>query len=229
MLINRITDLSGELPSSLNNLNYIFTKAARDVLDLTIEEVFESEYINSVIIAGANSTFEPKNKKIIDVYRNRIKCKKEKWHDFDQFKEGSGRLKEATNYSPVYYYEPAIEAGVSRYLKIEPVPNEDEKVEIFYVSYPTFPNDIDINVVNGLWNNGIASFNYWSRDMEDAFVIKSALEIVKVRYAEMAVDEEDSELTSLTQALLASLNNDWNESTMKLRLETAESREAPNE
>ena len=52
--------------------------------------------------------------------------------------------------------------------------------------------------------------------MEDAFVVKSALELVKVRYANMVVEEEDSELSQLVSGLLQTLTSDWQIAVSKI-------------
>tara|TARA_R100001443_G_scaffold4523_1_gene13081 strand:- start:9 stop:752 length:744 start_codon:yes stop_codon:yes gene_type:complete len=224
MLIDRITDLSGPLPETLTDPTYIYEVAAREVLDIVEDSTFIRRRSRRFDLNASNLTFNTEGKKIVNVIRhdanderNIIECEEIDFTEAPDYKPGSGSLNEATSYSPVYSVLPTkVDDGalniVSGELTVYPEPTNGSVASIYYIEYPTFGASGDLNVTSMedlIHATDNTRFDYWTEDMEEGFIVRSAMRILQVRLSEVVTEEEDTELSQLIQTALASVTAEW--------------------
>ena len=215
MLLDRIIDLSGPLPESLSDFNYILTSCGREVVELTDDGEFMEHKARKFILSSINNSLGVDNWKVLDVYRNSRQCEQVDLIDLLDVIPGSGSLQEATDYSPVYCISAdALVDGTNTYnatLKIYPEISSSDTGEIFYIMLPKFgAGGIDINSINSLEDDLINSnYDYWTFVMERAFIVRVAMKILHIRLTETNIEEEDAEISQLVQSSMQSLLEEW--------------------
>ena len=218
-LLSRILDLSGPIPETIidtaGDLNYLLTSAAREVLDAQNDDELLGRSALSITLDADNPSMNPINKKILKVYREGIECDEAEAADRLKVKTGSGNLKEATAFSPVFIQDvtvglPGVGSQVAQ-LDIFPKMGRDETAEVWYLELPIFGQGLyDINSLESLETNLVnTSHAFWTFDSERAFIIRSAMKILHTRLIESNIEEEDMEVSQLVQATLGSLQGEW--------------------
>tara|TARA_R110002012_G_scaffold320339_1_gene543318 strand:- start:23193 stop:23912 length:720 start_codon:yes stop_codon:yes gene_type:complete len=217
MLLDKIVDLSGPVPESLSDLNYVLTSVCREILDMTDDEILENR-VQKFTLSTVNNSFPIENKKILNVFRNSIACEEINMSEKHKAMTGSGSLEEATDLTPVFCISPIAYEGTNTnfynsQLEIFPTASFTDSAEVFYVDYTIFgPGNLNLVTIDSLVDDLSSTiYDYWTFDMEKAFIIRTAMKILHIRLTETNIEEEDQEISQLVQSSLQSLSQEWND------------------
>lgn len=222
MLIDRITDLCGDLPETMTNPDYIFEVSAREVLDKIEDTTVVELKSRKFVLSEFTPTFNAEKRKILLILRHDvptsltgIECEEMDFVDLNKFVNGSGHLDEATAYSPVYSIAPLNiqNADLNLYsgeISIYPALTENSTADIYYIDYPRFPEDLDVMSYNNLIDDTDGTvYDYWTPIMEEAFIIRSAMRILQIKLNESNIEEEDAEVSQLVENSLQHVSSEW--------------------
>ena len=164
MLMDKILDLSGPIPESLSDFNFLCTTVAREIMDIMDDGEFLYNQSKTSLLTDINPTLDPKDKKILTVYRNNIECEEQQATDREDIKVGSGSLMEASSYSPVYIIDVTVPGGlnlVTSELVIYPAVTRTEQGKVYWVPYPTVGEDFAIDMLNSM-EDIEGDYGYWT-------------------------------------------------------------------
>ena len=224
MLIDRITDLAGPLPETLTSPTYVYETAAREVINIVEDSTFIRRRARRFDLSESNLTMNTEGLKIVNVIRydnddarNIFECEEKDFAEIAEYLPGSGSLNEVTAYSPIYTILPTkVDNGslniVSGELQVYPEPINGSYASVYYVEYPTFgaTGDLSVTTMEDLIHaTDGTKFDYWTEDMEEGFIIRSAMRILQIRLSEVITEEQDTEVSQLIATALASVTGEW--------------------
>ena len=97
-------------------------------------------------------------------------------------------------------------------MQVYPEPINGSYASVYYVEYPTFgaTGDLSVTTMEDLIHaTDGTKFDYWTEDMEEGFIIRSAMRILQIRLSEVITEEEDTEVSQLIATALASVTGEW--------------------
>ena len=226
-LINRIYNLAGPVEAGeINNINNILENSARQIIDLVSDEDIFENFKKIYAYDSTNMPFDIREKRILAVLRadsntgGLVECEQASALEIAKYKSTSGSLDEATEYSPAYSIQRTTGTDIPGYygaIQVYPEPSRDFGGEIWYIDLPSFPEDIDCWGIDSLLELVGTEHAYWNTDMEGAFIVKSALDLLIIKLSDMNITEEDSEVSNLISSSIAQLTSEYENYKKKLQ------------
>ena len=204
---NRITDLIGSEYTTIasNSAKDLFNAAVAHVVDMLPVDLLLKYAVDPQEIDDANGWNVVEGKKVLLVTRIDAnsggferKCLALEAPDFSRAGDINS-IYYATVHSPVFGYPTD---GGTTVLKVLPVPNDaGQKAIVYNYVYPTDSTDYTANTsLDGVPN-----------EVEQAIVLKACVNMLQTYISDFIQEEEDSEIASLLNSQIASLQQAFTE------------------